>query len=219
MTPTNEVLDQPTINQDSSMSPSIAKLAEALAKAQLSIEGAKKDSTNPFFKSSYADLGSVWEACHKMLNENGLSVVQFVEDGTNNKVTVVTHLIHSSGEWMRSRFSLRPKADDPQGVGSAITYARRYSLAAMVGVCPVDDDGEAAMARPTPKPVSNLKNDKKTRIQLLMKQLGLQPTANTAEAWKHAVKAAIDIELAEENFDAIIKALETSIGEPPHETQ
>lgn len=132
-------------------SATIGKLASALAKAQTRIEGAKKDSENPYFKSSYADLSSVWEACHKALNENEIAIIQLAESGVEH-VTVTTMLAHSSGEWIKSTFSLAPKMKDPQGMGSALTYARRYALAAITGVCPIDDDGEAAMQRPVAKP-------------------------------------------------------------------
>lgn len=125
-------------------SPTISELAKALAKAQLGFEGAKKDSKNPFFKSSYADLESVWNACKKPLSDNGLAVVQTTEGAANN-ISLITILTHSSGEWIRGELPLCPVKYDPQGIGSAITYARRYALAAMVGVCQTDDDGEAAM--------------------------------------------------------------------------
>lgn len=127
-------------------SESIAALAAALAKAQGEIKGAAKDTANPFFKSKYADLASVWEACRAELTKNGLSVIQTTDDGGNG-ITVVTTLAHSSGEWIRGRLTMRPVKDDPQGVGSAITYARRYALAAIVGVAPEDDDGNAASGR------------------------------------------------------------------------
>ena len=125
-------------------SETIGKLAEALAKAQGSMEGAKKDSKNPFFKSSYADLESVWTACRRSLCENGLSVVQTTQESERG-VCLVTTLLHSSGEWLRGIYPISPAKNDPQGVGSALTYARRYALAALVGVCQTDDDGEAAM--------------------------------------------------------------------------
>lgn len=131
----------------------IKDIATALAKAQAEIEGAKKDSTNPHFKSSYADLASVWDACRKALTVNGLSVVQGpVSD--EGRVGVTTMLMHSSGQWLESTFFMRPTKDDPQGAGSALTYARRYALAAMVGVAPEDDDGNAASEKPTGKPVA-----------------------------------------------------------------
>lgn len=127
-------------------SPSIAKLAEALAKAQGKIKGATKDTENPFFKSKYADLASIWDACREHLAAQGLAVIQTMANGVGN-VTIITTLAHSSGEWIRGDLTLKPVKDDPQGVGSAITYGRRYALAAMVGVAPDDDDGNAASGK------------------------------------------------------------------------
>jgi len=124
----------------------ISELAAALSKAQGRITGALKDSANPFFKSKYADLASVWDACREQLSANGLAVIQSLEDGIE-QVTVVTILAHSSGQWLRSRVSVHPVKADPQGLGSAITYLRRYALAAIVGVAQIDDDAEAAMGR------------------------------------------------------------------------
>lgn len=130
----------------SEQSEQIGELAQALAKAQGKITGALKDSSNPFFKSRYADLASVWDACRGPLSENGLAVVQLTE-ADDAGVYVSTTLAHSSGQWMRSRLRLTPKDSTPQGMGSAITYGRRYALAAIVGVAQVDDDGNAASGR------------------------------------------------------------------------
>ncbi len=127
-------------------SDSIAHLAEALSKAQGQIKGALKDSANPFFKSRYADLASVWDACRKELSENGLSVVQ-VPEFLDGKPIIVTMLMHSSGEFIYGELPMNPVKDDPQGVGSAITYARRYALSAFVGIAPEDDDGNAASGK------------------------------------------------------------------------
>lgn len=127
----------------SEQSTSIGELATALCKAQAAIGGAKKDSTNPFFKSNYADLQSVWDACREQLGKNGLAVVQTTELNESG-VTIVTTLTHSSGEWMRGKLNLHPTKNDPQGIGSAITYGRRYALAAIVGIYQTDDDGNAA---------------------------------------------------------------------------
>jgi hypothetical protein len=136
-------------------SDNIADLAKALVKAQARLEGARKDSRNPHLNSKYADLASVWDACREAITGNGLSVVQTLDDNCgDNQVCVVTTLLHESGQWIRSRLRMvasRPSKQgeqiDPQSVGSAITYARRYALAAIVGVCPEDDDAEAAMQR------------------------------------------------------------------------
>jgi hypothetical protein len=124
----------------------INELAAALAKAQGVMGGALKDSANPFFKSKYADLESVWQACRKALSENGLAVIQTVT--TNEQATIVTTMLaHSSGQWVRDSLPLPPKDMTPQGIGSCISYARRYALAAAVGVYQTDDDAEAAHGR------------------------------------------------------------------------
>jgi len=127
-------------------SESIGDLAAALCKAQTVMGGALKDSANPFFKSKYADLESVWAACRQALTSNGLSIVQGT-DGTDVSVGVSTRLIHTSGQWIESTVWMTPKDNSPQAVGSAITYARRYGLAAMVGIYQTDDDGESAQGR------------------------------------------------------------------------
>jgi hypothetical protein len=125
-------------------SPEIAKLAAALCKAQAAMGGAKKDSTNPHFKNAYADLASIWDAVRKPLTDNGLAVVQFPRT-TRNGVEVETMLVHASGEYMTDVLWLPVLKMDAQGVGSAITYGRRYALMSVTGIAPVDDDdGNAA---------------------------------------------------------------------------
>jgi len=122
----------------------IKDLAAALAKAQGMIEGAKKDSDNPFFGSKYADLKSVWDVIRKPFADNGLSVIQrpYGESG------IETLLLHSSGQWISGgKLEIKPKKDDAHGIGSAITYARRYTLMAIAGVAPEDDDGNAATGK------------------------------------------------------------------------
>lgn len=120
----------------------INELADALAKFQSEMEGAKKDSVNPHFKSKYADLESVREACRPMAR-HGLSYVQPVT-AEGPRVTVTTILMHKSGQWISSSLSIAATQNTPQAVGSAITYGRRYGLSAMVGIAPEDDDGQAA---------------------------------------------------------------------------
>ena len=128
-------------------SESLNELATALAKAQGEITGALKESANPFFKSRYADLASCWDACRLALSNNGLAVVQAPSTSENGHLVLATSLLHSSGQWMRSELSVTPKDDSPQAFGSALTYARRYALTAMVGIAQVDDDGNAASGR------------------------------------------------------------------------
>jgi hypothetical protein len=146
-------------------SESIGKLAEALSAAQGAMEHAKKDSENPFFKSKYADLAEVWNTCKPVLSKNKLAVIQ-TTSGTADNVTIITTLAHASGEWIRGKLTLKPVKADPQGVGSAITYGRRYSLAAIVGVSQDDDDGNAASGnkpdnKPDNKPQTKPANAKK----------------------------------------------------------
>ena len=126
----------------------INELAVALNKAQADFMVAKKDAKNPFFKSKYATLNAVYEAVAEALLKNGLSVIQPIVGDA-----VETTLIHTSGQFITSSCPIVcAKQNDPQAMGSAITYARRYSLASLLGVMTdEDDDGEKAMARPAPK--------------------------------------------------------------------
>jgi hypothetical protein len=126
------------------MSETLGKFAEAFAKAQTKMKPAIKDSANPFFKSQYADLASVIEACVPHLNEVGIAVTQPIiqKDGADY---VRTLFVHSSGEFLGSDTKIIfSKANDAQAQGSGITYARRYGLQALAGLGAADDDGNAA---------------------------------------------------------------------------
>ena len=126
----------------------VNELAAALAKAQGQIEGAKKSSSNPFFKSKYADLAECWNTCREALTANEISVIQMPEEiNENGRLNITTMLAHSSGQYISSTLTMTVTKLDPQAIGSAITYGRRYALAAMVGLAQEDDDGEKAMAR------------------------------------------------------------------------
>lgn len=128
-------------------SENIADLAAALAKAQGEIKGAVKDATNPHFRNKYADLSSVWDACRDALTKNGLAVAQIVETDDRGAVVVETVMTHASGQFLSGRLAIQPSKAGAQEIGSVTTYARRYGLAAMVGVAPEDDDGEGAEGR------------------------------------------------------------------------
>jgi hypothetical protein len=150
----------------------IGKLYEALSKAQGEMEGAKKDAANPYFRSKYADLASVWDACRGPLSKHGLAVIQrpsckFIgepkpytwvaksgeeREGVHmpTEVMVTTTLTHSAGGTVEGVLSCMLADADPQKVGSAITYLRRYALQALVGIAPEDDDGEAATDHAAP---------------------------------------------------------------------
>lgn len=115
----------------------------ALAAAQAQMGKAIKDSTNPAFRSRYADLASVMDACLPALNANGVAVYQpTIDDDTGRFVETI--LAHESGETIRCRVPLIVQKNDMQGYGSAVTYARRYGLMCMAGIAPEDDDGNAA---------------------------------------------------------------------------
>ncbi len=135
----------PTHHQEM-MSPQINELASALAKAQGEIHAAEKNAENDHFRNSYADLAAVWSACREPLSRNGLSVVQAVLL-LGGDYYLITTLMHSSGQWQRGSMPLLLVKKDMQGLGSAVTYARRYSLSAMVGVAQADDDGEGSVNR------------------------------------------------------------------------
>jgi len=146
----------------------IDKLAAALSAAQGELTHADKDRVNPHFGSKYATLASVLDACRVPLAKHGLAVVQ-VAEGDEQKVTVITRLLHASGQWIEGTFACKPGKPDAQGMGSAISYGRRYGLSAIVGIGVDDDDGNAAAhkspqtpapakqaatpAPPAPKPV------------------------------------------------------------------
>lgn len=132
-------------------SDNITELAKALHRAQGQIKHAVKDSANPFFKSRYADLTSVWDAMREAFQAEGLSVAQVPSTAADGSPCLETLLMHASGQWLSGAVPLNPVKNDPQGLGSAITYMRRYALQSIAGVCADDDDGEAANGRGTAK--------------------------------------------------------------------
>ncbi len=143
------------------------KLDAAMAKMQSELKPVIKDSDNPFFKSKYADLASVIEASREALSKNGLSITQWPVHSSDGRLTLVTRIAHG-GQWMKATFSVPVTKQDPQGFGSATTYARRFALMAVLGCAAEDDDGNAAIDRnkgptinqqpkyvPTEKPLTN----------------------------------------------------------------
>lgn len=128
-------------------SESISALAKALAAAQADMSNATKNAVNPHFKNRYADLAELVNVTRPVLASHGLAVTQWVGFVEGN-ATVETVLMHESGEWMSSIAATPVNKKDPQGIGSAITYLRRYSLAAVCNVAQEDDDGNAAATAP-----------------------------------------------------------------------
>jgi hypothetical protein len=133
-------------------------IASALVRAQRGFAPALKTSTNPHFRSKYVDLAGCIEAVVDALNGAGIALIQRTSED-NTGVTVETVFIHESGEMMEcGKLHVPAAKQDPQGYGSALTYARRYSLMAAAGIAPEDDDGNAASKTPAPK-VSATKTD------------------------------------------------------------
>jgi len=161
-------------------STSIAKLAPALVKAQAEVENATKNANNPHFRSQYADLAEIIRTVKPVFTSHGLAIVQMpgLEEG---HATVETMLVHDSGEWIASVAGAPLAKADPQGVGSAITYLRRYSLAAIAGIAQEDDDGNAA-SRHTPQPAKASKPATNGSVPATDKQVGLITTLSASSA-------------------------------------
>ena len=136
-------------------SESIKAIAAALFTFQGAVDGVKRDSNNPFFNSKYADLEKVVDTARPHLQAVGIAFLQSPGAIKDNCLSMTTMLVHAeSGEWMQGTGEIPLGKKDPQGAGSAQTYAQRYHLMAMLGLPPTDDDGEGAMERTPPKPAS-----------------------------------------------------------------
>lgn len=154
------------------------EISAALVKAQREFGPALKTSSNPHFKSRYADLAACVEAVIDALNNNGIALIQQTHE-SDGGVIVETTFVHESGElFSAGRLSVPAAKQDPQGYGSALTYARRYSLMAACGIAPEDDDGNAATAsvqsRQAPKTVGTNEIDAITK---LAKAVGVELSA------------------------------------------
>ncbi|CAI8880366.1 Recombinase [Bacillus sp. IT-79MI2] len=139
-------------------SETIAELAKSLVKFNLEVNKIEKDADNPFFKNNYATLDTIIDEIRPILSKHGLSIMQ-IPSGDGQNVTLKTLLLHESGEWLESdELTMKPVKNDPQAVGSCITYARRYSLAAFLSLnTGEDDDGNGATYGKGNKP--NQKNN------------------------------------------------------------
>jgi hypothetical protein len=142
-------------------STSITELAKALNKLQGELKTVSRDKVNPFFKSKYADLSAVWDACRKPLADHGLSLIQ-TTDSVGADIFLETLLLHESGEWIKGKLPINPVKPDPQGVGSAISYARRYAMSAMLGIASDEDDDAAAASVSTAAAASDRQSLRKT---------------------------------------------------------
>jgi len=171
------------------------KVAAAFVKAQRQFAPALKTATNPHFRSKYVDLAGCVEAVMDALNSEGIALVQRSHQ-SDNGVNVETVFIHESGETMSAGTLHVPAAKhDPQGYGSALTYARRYSLMAACGIAPEDDDGNAASAKVSKEQVAN--------IETMAEEVG-KPIADITSYF--GVKKVADLPAAK--YQGIIKTLE-----------
>lgn len=182
----------------------INKLAEALSKVQAEIKDAKLDSSNPHFKSKFASLESVYAATRTVLAKHGLSFTHVVEPW-QDAITVSTVLMHSSGQWMKSVMPVRLDTSKPQAIGSAISYGKRYTLAAMVGITDTeDDDGNAAQesSKAGDYPISK---DEVKVLELLIngdaELKKLLSEINTANGYKNS------LQIQEKNYKRYLKAI------------
>jgi len=146
-------------------------IAASFVKAQKAFGPALKSSSNPHFKSRYADLAACVEAVIEALNDNGIALIQHTHD-CDNGVIVETIFLHESGEQLSAgKLHVPATKMDAQGYGSALTYARRYSLMAACGIAPEDDDGNAASATKPTKQIKPLSNEQKANIIALAKEV------------------------------------------------
>lgn len=129
-------------------SETIDQIVPALIKAKGEFKAAVKDSTNPHFKSKYVALDGVIDAVAEAFQNNGIFCAQQT-DCDGGRIVLYTRFLHTSGQWIGGAYPVHPVKNDPQGEGSALTYARRYALMALAGIAPEDDDGNAATAAVT----------------------------------------------------------------------
>lgn len=192
----------------------IEALAKALVKFQKDMPSVKKDSENPYFKNRYASLAAIIDAIKEPMAKHGLSYSQFPV-GEDELETI---LMHESGEYLRARMKMTPTDRKPQSVGSALTYARRYALGAILGLSTEEDD-DANEASRTPRMESYRVEkreppkefSKKDQIKNYLKQLGHDPKT-IAEANK-LLKELTGISYIEANYDDIIAALWDKVEE------
>lgn len=198
----NEVLNQSPVRWEGDR----ATFAKAFVAAQKSMESIKKASSNPAFKSKYADLSEVVEAVVPALNDAGIGVMQFPAfDGEN--VSITTVFIHESGASITGTLDLRPSKTDPQGIGSATTYGRRYSLLAMSGMAPEDDDGNAASGPREQREPRRDDPPRRSAALVAAEAAILQlDSVEACDQWKADNKAMLDSINDDVTFNGIAKA-------------
>lgn len=177
-------------------------LFAALATAQGEIENASKNAANPHFRSKYADLAEVLNTIRPVFAKNGLSLIQSTGyDGSLVHVTSI--LAHAEGGYLTTTASCAPAKSDAQGIGSATTYLRRYSAAAVAGIAQEDDDGQAAAHNGKPAPVTKVANGRPTdgawdamdgETQAALLKLAAKVVKTMADEGENAAHAVIEAE-------------------------
>ena len=143
-------------------SESISNIAQALSEFQAEVENPHNTAVNPFFKSKYAPLNDILNGVRPILSKHGLSIVQSPASVDGENISITTTLLHSSGEWIETEpFTVRAEKVTAQGAGSAITYIRRYSLSAVLGISSEDDDDGNHAEKPQEKKQANKKEEPK----------------------------------------------------------
>lgn len=195
-------------------SETINQIAAAVIAAQGEMGSAKKTADNPFFKSKYADLAGVVETARPVLTRHGLGVVQSA-DCDGELAVVETLLVHTSGEWFKSRTVLKPTKADPQGMGSAVTYARRYAYMAIIGMAAEDDDGNAA-SQPVNRqaPAVSRPHNRTNEVQMEAKRKAYFAQAAKLGVDGDAAKDTVKEMFGLEHFaEATLEQLRTALGE------
>jgi hypothetical protein len=200
----------------------IDQIATALAKAQGAIQNPAKDSENPHFKSKYADLSGGLNVVRPILSQNGIAVVQMTRmDG--DLMMLDTRLAHSSGQWIESDYPVCRFPAKQQEVGSALTYARRYSLFAAAGIAGEDDDGNEASKSETPAPPRReaprpaprqtapadegpTESQRACQVAITNKFLAAPSTAALDAEWKPAIEQlnVVGVEKGSEIYNAVV---------------
>ncbi|PEU35529.1 ERF family protein [Bacillus toyonensis] len=211
-------------------SETITELAKALVKFNSEVNKIAKDADNPFFKNNYATLDTIIDEIRPILSKHGLSIMQ-IPSGDGQNVTLKTLLLHESGEWLESdELTMKPVKNDPQAVGSCITYARRYSLAAFLSLnTGEDDDGNGATYgkdKPKPKgnsgqapnkPQGNSGNGKASEKQMKMIHAKIAHISALTKTEKQTIEDTLKGNIGIENLSEISsqgasKAIEVLIG-------
>lgn len=211
-------------------SETIAELAKSLVKFNLEVNKIAKDADNPFFKNNYATLDTIIDEIRPILSKHGLSIMQ-IPSGDGQNVTLKTLLLHESGEWLESdELTMKPVKNDPQAVGSCITYARRYSLAAFLSLnTGEDDDGNGATYgkdKPKPKgnsgqapskPQGSSGNGKASEKQMKMIHAKIAHISAISKTDKHTIEDTLKGNIGTDNLNEISsqiasKAIEVLIG-------